>query len=163
MDDFTMKIPASSELDRIDRAILSVLVVDGRISVTDLAAKVGLSKTPCGQRMRRLEAQGYITGYRAVLDPAMLALEHVAFVEVRLSDTREAALGAFDAAVQKVPEIESCHMIAGTFDYLLNVRTRDVRHYRRVLGEVISTLPHVAGTSTHVSMDAVKDRVGYRP
>ena len=163
MDDFTMKIPASSELDRIDRAILSVLVVDGRISVTDLAAKVGLSKTPCGQRMRRLEAQGYITGYRAVLDPAMLALEHVAFVEVRLSDTREAALGAFDAAVQKVPEIESCHMIAGAFDYLLKVRTRDVRHYRRVLGEVISTLPHVAGTSTHVSMDAVKDSVGYGP
>ena len=156
-----MKIPVSSELDRIDRAILSVLAVDGWISVTDLAAKMGLSKTPCGQRMRRLEAQGYITGYRAVLDPAMLALEHVAFVEVRLSDTREAALGAFDAAVQKVPEIESCHMIAGAFDYLLKVRTRDVRHYRRVLGEVISTLPHVAGTSTDVSMDAVKDSVGY--
>ena len=83
----------------------------------------------------------------------------MAFVEVRLSDTREAALGAFDAAVQKVPEIESCHMIAGAFDYLLKVRTRDVRHYRRVLGEVISTLPHVAGTSTHVSMDAVKNSV----
>ena len=69
------------------------------------------------------------------------------------------ALGAFNDAVGKVAEIESCHMIAGAFDYLLKVRTRDVRQYRRVLGEVISALPHVASTSTHVSMQAVKDSV----
>jgi Lrp/AsnC family leucine-responsive transcriptional regulator len=86
-----------------------------------------------------------------------MGLGHVTFVEVRLSDTRESALRAFNAAIQSVPEIEQCHMIAGAFDYLLKVRSRDIDAYRRVLGEVISALPHVASTSTHVSMEAVKD------
>ena len=96
-------------------------------------------------------------GFRAVLNPGKLGLEHIAFVEVRLNNTTEAALDAFNEAVQNVPEIEQCHMIAGAFDYLLKVRTASIRSYREVLGEVISALPHVAGTSTHVSMEAVKD------
>jgi Lrp/AsnC family leucine-responsive transcriptional regulator len=99
-----------------------------------------------------------IRGFRAVVDPAKLGQEHVAFVEVRLTDTTEDALTAFNAAALKVPEIEQAHMIAGAFDYLLKVRTRDIRDYRRVLGEVISTLPFVGHTSTHVSMEAVKDQ-----
>jgi len=78
-------------------------------------------------------------------------------VEVRLSDTTEKSLRAFNAAARAVPEIEECHMIAGAFDYLLKVRTRDMRDYRHVLGEVISALPHVASTSSYVSMEAVKD------
>ena len=81
----------------------------------------------------------------------------MAFVEVRLSDTREKALRAFNAAVVKVPEIEQAHMIASHFDYLLKVRTRDMTAYRRFLGETISTLPHVANTSTYVAMEAVKE------
>lgn len=105
-------------------------------------------------------AEGYIQGFRAVLDPARLGLAHVAFVEVKLTDTREAALNAFNAAARDVPEIEQCHMIAGAFDYLLKVRSTDIAEYRRVLGEVISRLPHVAATSTHVSMEAVKDENG---
>ncbi|MGB0354245.1 MAG: Lrp/AsnC ligand binding domain-containing protein, partial [Paracoccaceae bacterium] len=100
----------------------------------------------------------YILGYRAELDPVKLDREHVAFVEVKLSDTREAALAAFNKATIAVPEIEECHMIAGAFDYLVKVRCRDMGAYRRVLGEVISALPYVASTSTHVSMQAVKDR-----
>ena len=75
-----------------------------------------------------------------------------------MSDTRETALSAFNVAVRKVPEIESCHMIAGAFDYLLKVRTADIREYRRVLGEVISALPHVESSSTPVAMETVKDR-----
>ena len=82
---------------------------------------------------------------------------HVAFVEVTLKDTREAALQAFGKAVRTIPEIEECHMIAGAFDYLLKVRTADIDAYRRVLGERISTLPHVASSSTHVAMEAVKE------
>ena len=147
----------NSQLDRFDLAILSHLSRDGRLPITELAQKVGLSKTPCQVRVKRLQAEGYIQGFRAVLDPARLGLEHIAFVEVRLKDTTESALGAFNAAVQAVPEIEQCHMIAGAFDYLLKVRTRDIRSYREVLGEVISALPFVAGTSTHVSMQSVKD------
>jgi Lrp/AsnC family transcriptional regulator, leucine-responsive regulatory protein len=148
---------AVGKLDRYDRAILKCLAQDGRLPVTELASKVGLSKTPCQVRVKRLQSDGYIVGFRAVLNPGKLGLEHIAFVEVRLNDTTEAALNAFNYAVQAVPEIEQCHMIAGAFDYLLKVRTASIRSYREVLGEVISALPHVAGTSTHVSMEAVKD------
>jgi len=145
------------KLDGYDRAILKYLARDGRLPVTELALKVGLSKTPCQVRVKRLQSEGYIMGFRAVLNPGKLGLEHIAFVEVRLNNTTEAALHAFNEAVQNVPEIEQCHMIAGAFDYLLKVRTASIRSYREVLGEVISALPHVAGTSTHVSMEAVKD------
>ncbi|WP_102108909.1 Lrp/AsnC ligand binding domain-containing protein [Oceaniglobus roseus] len=144
-------------LDRFDRAILAVLAVEGRISATDLARRIGLSKSPTQARLKRLETEGVITGYRALFDPVRLRREHVAFVEVKLTDTREAALSAFNAAVQGVGEIEQCHMIAGSFDYLLKVRTADMQSYRAVLGERISSLPYVAQTSTYVSMQAVKD------
>lgn len=144
-------------LDQIDRAILEVLGREGRISVADLARRVGLSKSPTQARLRRLEAEGVITGYRALMDPIQLGLDHVAFVEVRLNDTREAALAAFNAAIAQVPEIEEAHLIAGNFDYLLKVRTQDMARYRAVLAEKISTLPHVAGTSTYVAMQAVKE------
>lgn len=146
-------------LDRIDHAMLEVLATEGRIPVTALAQRVGLSKTPCQLRLKKLQAEGYITGFRAVLDHRKLGRSNVAFVEVTMADTREKALRSFNDAVRKIPEIEMCHMIAGAFDYLLMVRTRDVMEYRRVLGEKISALPHVSSTSTHVSMQDVQDRV----
>lgn len=148
---------ASARLDSFDTAILRELAINGRISVTELAGRIGLSKSPTQARLRRLEAAGVIRGYRAVFDPIRIGAAHVAFVEVRLSDTREAALGAFNAAVCEIPEIEECHMIAGSFDYLLKVRTADIIAYRRVLAELISCLPHVASTSTHVAMETVKE------
>ena len=148
---------ASADLDSFDQAILRVLATDGRISVTELARRIGLSKSPTQARVKRLEETGVITGYRAALDPIRMGLAHVAFVEVRLSDTREAALQAFNRAVGQVPEIEQCHMIAGGFDYLLKVRTTDIHDYRRVLAERLSALPHVASTSTYVAMEAVKE------
>jgi len=145
------------DLDRFDRAILHVLAGDGRISITDLARAIGLSKSPTQARLRRLEKSGVITGYRAQIDPIRLGQDHVSFVEVRLHDTREAALSAFNAAVLKVPEIEQAYMIAGNFDYLLKIRTHSMADYRRVLAEQVSTLPHVANTSTYVAMEAVKE------
>lgn len=145
------------ELDRFDRAILRVLAADGRISITDLAQTIGLSKSPTQARLRRLEKDRVITGYRALYDPIRLGLDHVSFVEVRLHDTREAALAEFNAAVRKIPEIEQVHLIAGKFDYLMKVRTQDMNDYRIVLAERISTLPHVAGTSTYVAMQAIKE------
>jgi Lrp/AsnC family leucine-responsive transcriptional regulator len=148
---------ADAGLDRFDRAILAALAADGRMSVADLARRIGLSKSPTQARLKRLEESGVITGYRAMLDPVRLRLAHVAFVEVRLSDTREAALQAFNVAVRAVPEVKECHMMAASFDYLLKIRTGDIGDYRRVLGERISALPHVASTSTHVAMEAVKD------
>lgn len=148
---------AEDSLDDLDRRILSVLATDGRISMTALGQRVGLSKTPVTARVRRLEGMGVITGYRAELSARKLGREHVAFLEVRLSDTRERALRDFNAAVREIPELEACHMIAGGFDYLLKVRTRDINDYRRVLGEQISRLPHVASTSTYVSLESVLD------
>lgn len=145
------------DLDQFDRAILAVLAEDGRISVADLARRIGLSKSPTQARMRRLEADGIITGYRALIDPIRLGLDHVAFVELRLNDTRESALAEFNAATARVGEIEQVHMIAGNFDYLLKVRTRSMSDYRTVLAEKISTLPHVSSTSTYVAMQAVKE------
>ena len=147
-------------LDRYDRRILDVLSREGRLPVTELARRVGLSRTPCQLRLKRLLDSGVILGFRAIVDPARLRLEHVAFVEVKLSDTSERALSAFNAAVRRLPEVEQCHMIAGAFDYLLKIRTTDMKAYRAVLGEKVSALPFVANTSTHVSMEAVKDTVG---
>ena len=144
-------------IDRVDRQIIAALMVDGRLAVTELAKRLGMSKTPCGVRLRRLIDTRVILGFRAVVDPAALDLSHVAFVEVKLSDTKEAALTAFNEAVRAIPEVEECHMIAGAFDYLLKVRSRDIQAYRRVLGEKISALPHVAHSSTHVAMEAVKE------
>ncbi len=146
-----------SALDRFDRAILSVLAQEGRISVTELAKRIGLSKSPAQARLRRLEQDGYILGYRAMLDPIQLGLDNIAFVEVRLSDTREKALAAFNKAVAGIAEIEEAHMIAGNFDYLLKVRTPDMSAYRIVLAEKISSLPFVANTSTYVAMQSVKE------
>ncbi len=145
------------DLDRFDRAILATLAEDGRVSITELARRIGLSKSPTQARLRRLEELGAIRGYRAILDPIRLGLDHVAFVEVRLADTREEALAAFNAAVATIPEVEQVHLIAGNFDYLLKVRTSDMRSYRLVLAERISTLPHIASTSTYVAMQAVKE------
>ena len=146
-----------SDLDVFDRKILNILAVEGRISVTEMARRIGLSKSPTQARLKRLEDHGVIRGYRAMYDPIRLGRDHVAFVEVKLSDTREAALAAFNAAVIRVPEIEQCHLIAGAFDYLLKVRTAGMIGYRAVLAEKISTLPHVSNTSTYVAMQAVKE------
>lgn len=155
-----MNMYHDSDIDRIDRNILKHLSVDGRISITDLAAKVGLSKSPCQVRVKRLQEEGYILGFRAVLNDAKLGRNHVAFAEVKLNNTTEKALADFNKAVLNIVEIEQCHMIAGSFDYLLKVRTKDITAYRAVLGEHISTLPHVAHTSTFVAMQSVKE-TGY--
>lgn len=145
------------DLDSFDHAILRHVAVDGRISVTELANRIGLTKSPTQARLRRLEREGVILGYRALIDPHQIDTAHIAFVEIKLSDTREAALCAFNDAVRKIPEIEECHLIAGSFDYLLKVRSRDITSYRKVLAEHLSCLPHITSTSTHVVMEAVKE------
>ncbi|UUP15983.1 Lrp/AsnC family transcriptional regulator [Nitratireductor thuwali] len=149
---------SAGQLDRIDRNIVDALSRNARLSLSALAQEVGLSKTPVQARLRRLEEQGYIRGYAALVDRERMGEGHIAFVQVTLSDTRSSALEAFNKAALAVPEIEQCHMIAASFDYLLKIRTRDIKAYRRVLGERISALPHVSHTSTFVAMETVKDR-----
>lgn len=145
------------KIDRIDLAIIQKLQEQGRITITHLAEQVGLSKTPCQARMKRLEKEGYIHSYTALVDRAKLGLDHIAFVQVTLTDTKSRALSAFNKSVSAIPEVEQCHMIAGGFDYLLKIRTKDMLSYREVLGDRISTLPFVLQTSTFVVMESVKD------
>lgn len=145
------------ELDRIDHAIIRELQKHARLTITELASRVGLSKTPCQVRMRRLEERGYITGYTALVNQTKLGLNHIAFAQVTLNDTSSNALVAFNRGVKQIATVEQCHMIAGNFDYLLKVRTRNMAEYRQVLGEQISALPHVLQTSTFVVMESVRD------
>ena len=145
------------QLDSYDLNILQILCNDGRLPATAIAESVGLSKTPCQRRIQRLQAEGFIKGYKAILDHQKLGRDHIAFAEVTLSDTREHALQKFNEAVATILEIEECHMIAGSFDYLLKVRTADINAYRKVLGESISSLPHVANSSTYVAMQSIKE------
>ncbi len=154
---------ARAKLDAFDHAILRHLSVNGRMSVTELADRIGLTKSPTQARLKRLEDQGVIMGYRAQIDAHQIDIAHIAFVEIKLSDTREAALRAFNEAVRLIPEIEECHLIAGAFDYLLKVRSRDIAAYRQVLAEHISSLPHITSTSTHVVMEAVKETGAQSP
>ena len=145
------------ELDKLDMAILRELQKNGRITVTELASRVGLSKTPCQVRLKRLEEMQYILGFTALIDQKKLGSRHVAFVQVTMNDTKTKALQAFNDAIRQIPEVEQCHMIAGNFDYLLKVRTSDIDDYREVLGEKISSLPNVKQTSTFVVMEDIKD------
>ncbi|MBB4123425.1 Lrp/AsnC family transcriptional regulator [Martelella radicis] len=146
------------EIDPINRKILEELVVDARISMTDLARKVGLSKTPVALRVRQMEDMGLIKGYRAMLSPIKLGLTHVTYVTVKVSDTRQKALQQFNEAVRQIPEIEECYLIAGGFDYQIKVRSRDMEHFRRIMAEEISELPFVSWTTSYVAMEAVVDQ-----
>lgn len=145
------------KLDKLDMAILRELQKNSRVTFTELASIVGLSKTPCQVRVKRLEEMKYIQGYTAIIDQKKLGSRHVAFVQVTMNDTKTKALKAFNEAIREIPEVEQCHMIAGDFDYLVKVRTSDIDNYREVLGEKISSLPNVKQTSTFVVMEDVKD------
>lgn len=144
-------------MDAIDLKILSQLAQNSKTTLKQLSGKVGLSPSPLQARIKKLEKEGYIHGYAARLDYTKLGQDHIAFVQITLSDTRVAALSAFNKAVRDLKSVEQCHMIAGNFDYLLKVRTRDIRTYRAELAEKITSLPHVASTSTFVSMETVRE------
>ncbi|MCB1471478.1 MAG: Lrp/AsnC ligand binding domain-containing protein [Rhodobiaceae bacterium] len=145
------------EPDRIDRRILHELQENGRLSIVELAQRVNLTKTPCAQRVRRLEREGFIKGYRAELDADRLGIGHIMVVMVTLSQTSDTALEDFNTAVRRIPEVQSCYLVAGDFDYLIKVRTSDIAHYRNVLGEQIGKLPCVQQTHSYVVMEQVKD------
>jgi Lrp/AsnC family transcriptional regulator, leucine-responsive regulatory protein len=145
------------DLDAIDLKILDEVQKDGRISIVELARRVHLTKSPCADRLKRLERDGAIKGYGARLNPEAIGAAHLAFVQVQLKSTTADALADFNKAVLKAREIQSCHMVAGGFDYLLKVRTSDIKGYRETLGAVISKLPHVLQTHTYVVMEEVKD------
>ena len=123
-----------NNIDRIDLAIIQELQKNARVTITELSSKVGLSKTPCQNRIKRLENEGYILGYVALINQKKMHASHVTYVQITMSSTNSRALKAFNKAVRQVPEVEQCHMTAASFDYLLKVRTSDMNAYRTVLG-----------------------------
>lgn len=146
----------SRVLDGIDRRILKELKADGRLSIVELSARINLTNTPCSERVKRLQREGYISGYRAVLDMGKLGLGHLTVVQVKLAATGgDNSLDAFNTAVRKIPEVESCLMLAGSFDYMLTVRTRDMQQFREVLGDCINRLPGILQTNSFAVMEVV--------
>jgi Lrp/AsnC family leucine-responsive transcriptional regulator len=145
-----------TDLDRIDRRILALLQEDGRLPAVEVAERVGLSPTSTGERLRRLQKEGVIAGFRARLDPRRLGLELLVFVEVSLDKTTPDVFERFAAAIRRAPEVLECHMVAGGFDYLVKTRVADMAAYRRFLGEVLLALPGVRETRTYAVMEEVK-------
>lgn len=143
-------------LDRIDRRILDELQHNGRISNVELSRKVGLSPTPCLERVRRLEQQGYIDGYFALLDPDKLGAGMLVFVEITLSKTSVDIFERFSAAVREQEDIQECHLVSGNFDFLLKARVADMSQYRALLGDTILSLPGVSESRTYVVMEEIK-------
>ena len=144
-------------LDKIDRRILGILQEFGRLSNVDLAKMVNLSPTPCLERVRRLEREGYITGYKAILDPSKLDAGLTVFVQVTLDRTTPDVFDQFRARVLDMPQVVECHMVAGGFDYLVKIRVRDMKDYRQFLGDRLTSLTGVLTTHTYVVMEEVKE------
>ena len=145
-----------ADLVTIDRRILRELQRDGRISNQALAERVNLSPTPCLARVRRLEREGFITGYAAFVDPAKLDAALLVFVEVVLERTDENLFDEFKRAILNMPQVMECQMVAGGFDYLIKARVKDMADYRRFLGQSLVGLPSVRETHTYVVMEEVK-------
>lgn len=146
------------ELDSIDHRILGELEEDGRLSIVDLARRVHLTNTPCSERVKRLEREGYITGFRALINKTLLGFGHLTVVQVSLAaSASDNSLARFNDAVHQIEEVEMCLMIAGSFDYLMLIRTRDISHFRVVLEEKVNTLPGILQTNSFAVMETVKD------
>ena len=147
----------SKQLDKIDRNIVRLLQQDARIPHTELARKVGLSTTPCKERVKRLERQGVIQHYQAVLNPAALNRGLVVFVQIRLNRTSQDIFEEFTASALDLPEVQECYLVSGNFDYLLKARVADMNAYRVLLGETLLTLPGVLESTSYVVMEQVKE------
>ncbi|MEM0911556.1 MAG: leucine-responsive transcriptional regulator Lrp [Pseudomonadota bacterium] len=147
----------SKQLDRIDRKILSVLQQNGRISNVELSERVGLSPSPCLERVKRLEEQGYILGYYAKLNPEKLGAAMLVYVEITLVKTSVDIFSEFSAAVSDNDDIQECHLVSGDFDFLLKARVADISKYRKLLGDTLLRLPGVSESRTYIVMEEVKD------
>lgn len=146
-------------MDRADRNILAELQQDGRLSLTDLAERVGISLSSCQRRVRALEQEGVISGYRACLDPSRFGLNFSALVFVTLREGDRQAVSAFEASVREIPQIIQAQRLFGDPDYLLHVITRDLQAFQQLYDEKLSGMSGVQRlTSTLVMKTVVKDR-----
>ena len=145
------------KLDRIDRMILDILQRDGRIAISELAARVNLSTTPCSERVKRLEREGIIMGYYACLNSEMLERSLLVFLEIKLSAKSGDVLDQVARNLTEIPEVLECHLISGDFDYLVKARLKEMSAYRRLLGDLLKKLPASASSHSYVVMEEVKE------
>ena len=148
---------AQRELDRIDRHILRELQAEGRLAFTELGERVGLSTTPCTERVRRLEREGVIMGYSARLNPEHLNASLLVFVEINLSYKSGDIFEESRRAVLKLPHVLECHLVSGDFDYLIKARINEMASYRKLLGDILLKLPHVRESKSYIVMEEVKE------
>jgi len=153
------KLNKSRTLDRIDLNILATLQIDGRISNVNLAKTVGLSASPCLDRVKRLEVEGFIERYGARLNASKLKFGMSAFVQITLDRTTSEIFNSFEAAIRLIDQVAECHMVAGGFDYLVKIRIADMEAYRQVLGTIVD-IPGVAKNHTYVVIEEVKQDQG---
>jgi len=144
------------KLDRLDLKILRALQENARISYVDLAEKVGLSTTPCMDRVKRLERTGLIQGYHASIDPLALGLSLLVFVEITLSNQSPEGFEAFREAVDGLSYVQECHLVSGQSDYLIKLRLTDLASYRKYLGEMLLALPYVRESKSYIVMEEAK-------
>lgn len=147
----------SAVLGTIDRHILRILQAEGRITYAELARRVGLTTTPCIERVRKLEKMGVIQGYRAVLDPEYLDAGLVVFVQIRLSRTSQDSFEAFRTAIAGLDQVQECYLVTGNFDYMIKARVADMAAYREFLGETLLSLPGVDASTSIVVMEQVRE------
>jgi len=143
-------------LDRIDIKILNVLQKECRISNVDLAAKINLSPTPCLERVRRLENNGYIEKYVAHLNPKKLNVNLTLYIQISLENSRTADLEEFNKQIKSLEEVIECSMVAGGFDYLIKIRVKDMESYRKFLGDKLAAIKGISQNQTYVVMEEVK-------
>ncbi|MEM8744728.1 MAG: Lrp/AsnC family transcriptional regulator [Pseudomonadota bacterium] len=144
------------KLDAIDRRLLAVLQQHGRIPVTDLAEKVGLTTSPCLRRLKNLEKSGIIRGYGAQVDQEKVGLPVSVFISIKLERQREEALERFESAIRKCPEVVECYLMTGTRDYLLRVVAKDLADYERFLKDTLTRIDGVASIESSFALAQVK-------
>ena len=144
------------DLDRTDRRILNSLQKNGRLANVDLAREVNLTPTPCLERVKRLEKEGFITQYVALLDPVKANAALCAYIEVQLTNTSTETVRVFNKHMLALPEVQECQLVAGGFDYLIKIRVADMQHYQRFLGEKLSSIESISQTHTYVVIEDVK-------
>jgi len=144
------------KIDRIDKNILIELQKNGRLSNIELSKRVGLSATPCLERVKRLESDGFILGYQAILNPQQLEAALLVIVEITLTKTSPDVFDDFSKAVHGLDVIQECHLVSGDFDFLLKTRVADMAAYRELLGDTLLRLPAVSESRTYVVMEEVK-------
>jgi len=149
---------SAQDLSRIDRKILRCLQQNARLSFAELARQVGLTTTPCKERVKRLERDGFIAGYHARLDPSKLNRGLVIFVQITLQRTAGDAFREFTEAIQDLPEVEECYLVAGNFDYLIKARVKDMTEYREFLGGSLMQLPGVQESTSYPVMEKATER-----